>query len=279
MKKALVLVAVLVCAVGAYAQSAEQTELNTANHNNTQYGWQKVNNNAGNGHGGAGLVDHGGPVMTAPKVVCIFWGFGTGNSYTAAMQSFRDSGMYNYNRMLTQYRSAASGAATNMGGSANDKFDTSAPPTNVTDALVQAEVKKFFGGAEDTNTIYMVYIPSTSYSSDGSSTSCGGPSLAYCAYHGNFADGGRDVKYSIEPYPSCSGCQTSGFNTNQNANHFAIHESREAISDPDLNAWFDRSGNEADDKCAWTPTPFIDQATGFAYQYEWSNSAGGCVRQ
>src|SRR5947207_466471 len=166
MKKLLVLVAVLVCAVGVYAQSADQVELNTGTHNNTVYGWQKVNNNAGPGGGGQNIVNHGGPVIVSPKVVCIFWGFGTGNSYTAAMQSFRDTGMYNYNRMLTQYSSAASGASTNMGGGANDKFDTTTPPANVTDSLVQAEVTKYFGGAEDASTIYMVYIPSGSYRSE-----------------------------------------------------------------------------------------------------------------
>jgi hypothetical protein len=270
MKKLILFVAVAICAVGAFAQPV--TELNTVHIAHPQ-GW------AGGGGGGSQLVNHGGPVIVAPKVVCIFWGFGTGNSYTAAMQSFRSTGMYNYNRMLTQYSSAASGASTDMGGAANDKFDSTTPPVNVTDALVQAEVVKYFGGAEDTSTVYQVFIPIGSYSSSGSSTSCGGPNLAYCAYHGHFTDGSRDVKYSIEPYPSCSGCQSAGFNVNQNANHFAIHESREAISDPDLNAWYDRRGNEADDKCAWSPTPFIDQATGFAYQYEWSNSAGGCVQQ
>jgi hypothetical protein len=225
------------------------------------------------------LTNHGGPVLVAPKVVCIFWGFGTGNSYTAAMQSFRSSGLYNYSRMLGQYSSAAASAATNFGGSANDRFDTSTPPAAVSDAAVQAEVRKYFGGAEDASTIYEVFIPSGSYSSDGGGTSCGGPALQYCAYHGNFSDGSRDVKYSIEPYPGCSGCQSSGFNINQNGNHFMVHETREATSDPDLNAWYDRSGNEADDKCAWSPTPFVDQATGFGYQYEWSNSAGGCVKQ
>ncbi|MGZ7078156.1 MAG: hypothetical protein ACXVJT_01975 [Thermoanaerobaculia bacterium] len=229
--------------------------------------------------GGSNLQDHGGPVITAPKVVCIFWGFGSGDSYTAAMQSFRNNGINNYIHMLSQYRNAGGSAAASMGGNANDKFDTSTPPAAVSDAAVQAEVRKYFGGAEDANTIYEVFIPITSYSSDGGSTSCGGPALAYCAYHGNFKDGTRDVKYSIEPYPSCSGCQSSGFNTNQNANHFMIHETREAISDPDLNAWYDRRGNEADDKCAWSPAPFIDNATGFGYQYEWSNSAGGCVKQ
>ncbi|HEX3580434.1 MAG TPA: hypothetical protein VH087_01640 [Thermoanaerobaculia bacterium] len=278
-KKVLVLLAALIVAAGAYAQGNNNSnELNDghSNHKFLANGFQKA---SGQLRTGSNLSDHGGPVMTAPKVVCIFWGFGAGNSYTAAMQAFRTTGMFNYNRMLSQYRSAGLNAATDMGGALNDKFDTSTPPTNVTDATVQSEVKKYFAGAEDTNTIYQVYIPSTSYSSDGTSTSCGGPSLAYCAYHGHFTDGSRDVKYSIEPYPSCSGCQTSGFNVNQNANHFAIHESREAISDPDLNAWYDRSGNEADDKCAWSPTPFIDNVTGFAYQYEWSNSAGGCVKQ
>ncbi len=80
-------------------------------------------------------------------------------------------------------------------------------------------------------------------------------------------------------YPSCSGCQTSGFTTAQNGEHFMIHETRETITDANGNAWYDRRGSEADDKCAWTPTPFVDQTTGFAYQYEWSNAVSGCVKQ
>jgi hypothetical protein len=30
------------------------------------------------------------------------------------------------------------------------------------------------------------------------------------------------------------------------------HELEEAVSDPDLNAWFDTRGQENADKCAWT---------------------------
>lgn len=231
------------------------------------------------GGGAQNLVDHGGPVLSGAKVVFIFWGFGTGTSYTTGVQNFRNGGIYNYSRMLTQYRNAGASSPTDMGGNVNDKFDTSTPPANVTDALVQTEVTKFFGGAEDSQTVYEVVIPIGSYSSSGTSTSCGGPSLAYCAYHGHFADGVNDVKYAILPYPSCSGCQSSGFSDNQNQDHFIVHETREATSDPDLNAWYDRRGNEADDKCAWSPSPFIDQTTGFAYQYEWSNAASGCVKQ
>src|SRR5437868_919296 len=103
-----------------------------------------------------------------------------------------------------------------------DWFDTSnaLPSTgNVTDATVQAEVKRYVA-AHGTNysTVYEVflpkYVPGTTklvYSSDGSSTSCGGPGLAYCAYHSSYWNGSNYVKYSIEPYPSCSGCQVSGW--------------------------------------------------------------------
>src|ERR1041384_4409265 len=97
-KKVLVLLAALTVAAGAYAQN-NGSEVNDSNANTHKFftrGYQKVNNTAG----AQNLTDHGGPVMVSPNVVCIFWGFGTGNSYTTAMQNFRNSGMYNYNRML-----------------------------------------------------------------------------------------------------------------------------------------------------------------------------------
>ena len=78
------------------------------------------------------------------------------------------------------------------------------------------------------------------------------------------------------PYPSCGGCQWTGFTDAQNLDHFSSHETREAVTDPDGSAWFDRQGNEADDKCAWSPAPFL--LNGFGYQYEWSNLNSGCVK-
>jgi hypothetical protein len=62
----------------------------------------------------------------------------------------------------------------------------------------------------------------------------------------------------------------------QNQEHFVCHETREAVTDP-VNAWYDRRGQEADDKCAWSPTPFIGTG-GYSYQYEWSNLVSGCVK-
>jgi hypothetical protein len=230
------------------------------------------------------LTNHGGPVITSAHVVFLFWGpsFGSGGadaSYASTLQAFRNQfGTAPEYNTITQY-SGSNGtvALTNLGGGTADLFDSSAPPTNVTDSAVQGEVNKYLSThAFDANAIYEVVIPSSSYSSSGTSTSCGGPRLAYCAYHGNFSSGGNNVRYSIEPYPSCSGCSVSGWTAAQNQEHFVCHETREAVTDPDGTTWWDRTGNEADDKCAWSPSPFL--VGGFGYQYEWSNLVSGCVQ-
>jgi hypothetical protein len=229
------------------------------------------------------ITNHGGGVITSAKVVFIFWGPNFNNaasadySYARTLQAFRNqfgtTGEYN---TITQYSGIQ---LANLGSGTADWFDTSTPPTNVTDTIVHTEVNKYLSGhgAFNNSTVYEVVIPSSSYSSSGTSTSCGGPRLSYCAYHGSYSGASGTVKYSIEPYPSCGGCSVSGWSAVQNAEHFICHETREAVTDP-VNGWWDgTTGEEADDKCAWSPTPFIG-TNGYAYQYEWSNANGGCVR-
>jgi hypothetical protein len=241
--------------------------------------------------GGSNLVYHsGGRVILSARAVFIFWGPSFQNpaspdyQYARTLIAFRNQfgTTPEYNVITQYYQNLGSGnqfiQKTNLGSGTPDWFDTSTPPTNVTDANVQAEVNRYLAThAVDYSTVYEVFIPRTSYSSNGSSTSCGGPSLAYCAYHGFFGSGATAIKYSIEPYPSCSGCQVSGWTDVQNQEHFVCHETREAVTDQQLNAWYDIFGYEADDKCAWSPTPFIGTG-GYAYQYEWSNAARGCVK-
>jgi hypothetical protein len=64
----------------------------------------------------------------------------------------------------------------------------------------------------------------------------------------------------------------------QNQEHFVTHETREAATDPQIDGWFDDNYPywEADDKCAWSPAPFIGTG-GYSYQYEWSNAVDACV--
>jgi hypothetical protein len=248
-------------------------------------------NNANVRPGGAGqLVDHGGEVMTNAKVVYIFWGWpsNTTDQYVSELVSFRANGMINHIGMLSQYRSTGS---TGFVGTQPDVFDAVPPSSSgVTDAMVQAKAKASctaLSGGCRTDTVYEVFIPAGYYSTDGGSTSCGGPSLAYCAYHGN-GDGTNlptNIKYSIQPYPSCSGCHgKSNWTAYNDQEHFVVHETREAMTDAQLNAWWDHAGYEADDKCAWggsTLAFLFDETVGghtYAYQMEYSNATRGCVR-
>ncbi len=227
---------------------------------------------------------HNGPVIRQAKVIPIFWGssaiWGTSGSPSALAQHIIDFFVQfgtnpEYN-VITQYY--------DFGGSIQLStltttyvIDNSAPPTNASDSAVRSEVTKIAGQiGVDGTAVYEVFLPPSSYASYGSWTSCGGPNLAFCAYHSNTSAYGIDVKYASMPYPSCGGCKWTGFTDAQNFDHFSSHETREAVTDPDGNAWFDRQGNEADDKCAWSPSPFL--VNGFGYQYEWSNLNSGCVK-
>jgi hypothetical protein len=283
MRRIVLAIAVFAFAAGAFAQRVDElngrhvqlhpTNGNAANHEQ-EPGWAKPG-----GGSAQNLTFHGGPVITHAKVVAIFWGSqwqsGSGlNAVAAEMLNFFASfGTTHEYNTITEYSGIQQNNLSNAYW-----VDTANPPTNVSDAAIQAEVVKYINAhGVDVSTIYEVFLPSTSYSSYGTQDSCGGPNLVYCAYHSNFNHNGTDVKYASMPYPSCSGCQATGFTTAQNFEHFACHETREAVTDPDGNAWYDRRGNEADDKCAWSPAPFIGTG-GFGYQYEWSNAVSGCVR-
>jgi hypothetical protein len=228
------------------------------------------------------LAYHNGPTIHSAHVVSIFWGPSwkpttsgdPANQIRNFFGQFGTSGEYN---VITQYYDNNQGFIQLASLSTDYWQDTVNPSSqNVTDAMVQAEVINAFnhGIPITPSTIYEVFIPNGYYASYGSSDSCGGPNLQFCAYHSNFNYSGTNIKYSSMPYPSCSGCQWSGWSVAQNLDHFACHETREAVTDPDGNAWYDRRGAEADDKCAWTN---LFLSGGYGYQPEWSNAAGACV--
>jgi hypothetical protein len=233
---------------------------------------------------------HGGPVIISAKVVNIFWGPGFANPaspdyvYAQSLAAFRNqfgtSPEYN---VITQYYQIVGGVRqyiqlSNLGSGTADWFDSSTPPTNVTDAAVRSKIQAYLAThAFNNSTIYEVFLPSTSYSSSGTSTSCGGPSLAYCEYHNYFTSGGSTIKYTVQPYASCSGCKVStSWTAAQNQEHLVSNLTRSTVTDPLFNAWYDLTGAELGDKCAWSPSPFLDG--GYGYSYWWSLATGSCIK-
>ncbi|HEX3127293.1 MAG TPA: hypothetical protein VH394_08185 [Thermoanaerobaculia bacterium] len=239
---------------------------------------------------GAAVTYHGGPVIVVAKVVDIFWGPSFANpaspdyiyaqSLTAFRNQFGTSPEYN---VITQYYQIVGGVRqyiqlSNLAAGTADWFDTSTPPTNVTDTAVRAEIQRYLAThAFDSSTIYEVFLPSASYSSYGSGTSCGGPALAYCTYHNFYGSGATAVKYTVQPYASCAGCQIAGWTAAQNQEHFVANSTRATVTDPLFNAWYDSTGMEMGDKCLWMPAPFLDGVYG--YPYEWSNAVNACVKK
>ena len=83
--------------------------------------------------------------------------------------------------------------------------------------------------------------------------------------------------------------QTTGPNGNAGADGMAsiiAHELEESVTDPDLNAWYDRRGYENADKCAWTFGTTYTASNGvqanmklgardYLIQRNWVNAGGG----
>ena len=113
----------------------------------------------------------------------------------------------------------------------------------------------------------------------------------YCAYHGAANSG---AIYANMPYVGhVGGCDEGQYPNGNDADatlNVTSHEHNEAITDPQLNAWYDAQGNENGDKCAWTfgtvsgpsGAEYNQTINGRHYflQREWSNAnpSNTCVQ-
>jgi hypothetical protein len=228
----------------------------------------------------AQMINHGGGVMVSAKVIFIFWGPTFSNpaspdhTYATTLQAYRNQlGTTSVYNVLTDYGVSLS----NLGSGVTDWFDTRVPPTQVTDLNIQSEIRAYLSTHSLlTSAVYEVVLPSTSYSTSLGSYSCGGPVASYCAYHSWIGSVSTSaIKYAVQPYPSCAGCQVTGWTAAQNQEHFVLYDTANAVTDPVGTTWWDASGREVGDPCVWSPAPYIGTGA-YAYQYLWSNSLGLC---
>lgn len=210
--------------------------------------------------GGTGALSpityHGGPVGLT-NVYLIWYGNWNQNNGTDTpagqalvrtfLNSLGNSPYYNINGTY-------SGAYTIVNLSANEYVDTGSQGTRLSDSKVKAVVTNAIskGLGSDTNALYFVLTSSNVSESSGFCS-------RYCGWHTHGTIGGSDIKYSfVGNAARClSGCAAQTISPNGNAGvdgmiSVIAHELEEANTDPDLNAWYDSSGAENADKCAWT---------------------------
>jgi hypothetical protein len=144
--------------------------------------------------------------------------------------------------------------------------------------MVRSEIQRYLmTHAFNGSTIYEVFLPPASHATNGADTSCGGPNPTFCEYHSFFTSGSSTIKYTVQPYASCSGCQIAGWTAAQSQEHLVAKSTRAAVVDPLFTSWYDSAiGVEMGDKCLWSPAPFL--AGVYGYPYEWSNLAKACVQ-
>ncbi len=224
-----------------------------------------------------GISYHGGAVMTSgPTVYFIWYGNWNGNSATTIlpheMQSIGGTPYFNIN--TTYYNGSGTHVANHVayGGSTSDNYSQG---TSLSDAKVLSVVSSAISSGRLPKTSGAVYFVLTSQ--DVNETS--GFSTNYCGWHDQASISGSDIKYAFvgnaaRCLSSCAAQSTSP-NNNAGADGMAsviAHELEEATTDPDLNAWYDSSGNENADKCAWTFGTTHTASNGSKYNVTWGGT-------
>ena len=217
--------------------------------------------------GGTGTVtpaitNHGGPVIGGTPLVYVIW-YGNwnqnnGSDTPAGQQIVRDfltnlgnysAGNSTYFKINTSY-----GGVTGNVTFAGEATDTGSRGTRLRDSDIPAIVSTAIGNGlpYNSNGVYFVLTSSNVNEQTGFCRQ-------YCGWHtaGNVTAG--HIRYSFVGNANrcLNACAAQTTSPNGNAGvdgmiSVVAHELEEAVTDPDLNAWYDSQGAENADKCAWT---------------------------
>jgi hypothetical protein len=247
--------------------------------------------NPGHGGGSNGIDYHGGPVMVnQTKIYYVWYGDWSGNSAPTVLGDLANGiGGSPYFNINTTYYNGSNQHVVNSVKFAASTTDNYSRGTALSDSGVQAVVSSAITSGrlpKDPDGVYFVLT-----SADVNETS--GFCTQYCGWHTHGTIGGIDVKYAFignpDRCPSACMAQSVGPSGNAGADGMAsiiAHELEEAVTDPDLNAWYDRRGYENADKCAWTfgATSIAPNGSqynmtlggrSFLIQQNWVNASGG----
>jgi hypothetical protein len=220
------------------------------------------------------LSYHGGPILATTVTKAIFWGTGWGGGFAGDKVSGLDSfyggvGGSSYINTNTEY-TGGNGQVTTAVSYAGHVLDTSPGPTSApSTSTILAEVCKEITNPVS-NGFYAVY------------TDLARGNAGYCAWHSAGSCGGVTLQFAFFfALDGDSGCNPGSNVPNQSEGLAALanvtgHELSEAMTDPLLNAWYDRQGAENADKCAWTfgsASVTLSNGSQWKVQQNWSNNA------
>jgi hypothetical protein len=224
------------------------------------------------GKGGSPLLAfHGGQIMTSADVTPIFWGtsWSSANATVVGLgQFYAGVGGSHYLNTNTEYTGTNGqvGAGVTVGGSI---IDNSAAPTRAPRTSdIAAEVARRIP-TPDPNGYYPVY------------TDLPRGHAGYCAWHSWATVNGVLTQFAFFfKLDGDPGCDPQDSQTGHGQGLAALanvsgHELSEALTDPHGDAWFDSSGAENADKCAWTfsGTPESFGGTSWKIQGNFSDAA------
>jgi hypothetical protein len=237
----------------------------------------QVGDHASTGKKTRPLVDHGGPVLATSRTYAIYWG------PAADFPSDLESGMASllagfggssYLGIAEQYMRNAAISTSYMGA----YFDPSSPPASAPNSnLLGAEVCNLFA-TPDPSALYIVFTANA-------------PNVQFCAWHDKATCNGVTFQVAYVPnqaqLPGCSpytvsklGCNTRSDGTVASADSVA-HEFMEAVTDPHIDAWYDKNRLEIGDKCNYVYFNCVTLGNGTQWQIqsEWSDAVDGCQQQ
>jgi hypothetical protein len=248
------------CAAPVWAQSdnSKNTETHDTRPEPPMLGKHLAKGQQGQASGAAStqsnLVYHGGPVMTNGTVVrAIYWGssWTTNNSKISGLATFYQGvGNSPYLKTTNEFSQTGGGVVSTGVSYMGSYVDTAGVGrrTPSTSAVLSEVCKALQSHSEApvTNGYYPVYV-------DQKRGHAG-----YCAWHSWGSCGAVKIQFgfffNLDGDPGCDPGDSATGNPQGLAAlaNVSGHELSEMVTDPRGDAWYDSSGAENSDKCAWT---------------------------
>jgi hypothetical protein len=228
------------------------------------------------------MVYHGGKILPTVNAKAIFWGPSWANS-TFVSDKFTGLDSWYYGFSGSDYAKTSDEYTGNNGQVgpalvyAGHVIDTSSAPGGNKTSPILAEVCKMITSPDTSgNGYYPVYVDTPR----GSAQFCAWHSAGSCTVSGKQVPVQFAFFFNLDGDPGCNPNDTTTGHSEGLAAlaNVSGHELSEARSDPaNPGAWYDNTGEENGDKCAWTfnvpSVTFSSNGTKWKLQGEWSNAA------